>query len=240
MLLPDPPLPGEDIGGEYLQKIRARQRASFIWCTPGNLVTADSSGQAVTPSPSKLIPQTRSSSSSSAWQPYQFTPDPENPAASDWRTFRVKAGTVNNQHPIKDGSATASDDTDATESNRNIVLAASTTTRLWLHCTIETTAGGSQGTVTGLTIKFSNSGWWTGYPQQPTGDSATGAPPSAFYIALYSVTTSADSGDGSKVLTPPSVWSANSWWVDMVAFGQPTTDTEGNCVVQQRLTLGVV
>lgn len=115
---------------------------------------------------------------------YQFTPSPSVPA-SDWRTIRVLAGTVNDQHPNND---------DSQPTPITIVVPASTSLyKAWLDIDIITAAGETQGTVSGVTIAHGATGW-SGYPAQPAGDSETGAPPAKLYVLLGEVTTGDDTG----------------------------------------------
>ena len=155
---------------------------------------------------------------------YQFTPSPSVPA-SDWRTIRILAGTVNDQHPVND---------DSQPTPITIVVPAETSLyKVWLDCDIITAAGATQGTIPtgGVTIAHGAAGW-SGYPAQPAGDSGTGAPPAKLYILLGEVTTSDDT---AKVLTlVQNIFTALR--ADMVAFDLSCSGVE--LILQKRMTVG--
>jgi hypothetical protein len=207
-----------------------------------------------------------SSPGSAIWTPYA-SPYEASDHPAWWRTVLITQGTVNAQHPIGDGTAGGpySDDSEVTddiatdadtdtldddETNSSIVIGgddaldAPVTWHFYLKCDISTDLDATEGTVTGVAI-YAGDSWWDGYPVQPVGDAATGAPPDSFYIPLYDITASADPDYTSGpypagTLTLPTVWSKNSWWVDCVTFGNPSHDEEGNCIYQERMSLGAI
>ena len=165
------------------------------------------------------------------WQPYQHTPDPDNPTSADWRTIRVGRGFVNNIYPA---NTTNVDDPDG--DGTDIVLPASAVNKFWLKCTIATTDDAEEGKVTAVSLE-NGTDWWEGYPTQPNGNSETGAPPDKFYLNLYTIETGSDSDTESDYhqLTLPTTWSANNYWVDEVSFGQPVC-IDGRTIIQQRMS----
>lgn len=167
------------------------------------------------------------------WNPYQHTPDPEDPQTSDWRTVRVSRGLINNIYP---DNTTNPDDPDG--DGADIILGASETNHFWFECTVSAAIDETEGTITAVIL---NNGtiWWSGYPSQPTNPDVltTGAPANKFYIALYDIITSSDD---DKILTFPTTWGDNNWWVDMLTFGNPIFDDDGNCIFMQRMSQGVV
>jgi hypothetical protein len=180
------------------------------------------------------------------WQPYVPTDEVSDHPAW-WRTVRITQGTVNAQHPGGDGSANYSDDTDANPVHNSIIiggaaaLAAPVTWHFYLKCTISTALDANEGKVTSVAI-YAGTAWWTGYPDQPNGDSSTGAPPAYYYIPLYDITASADPAYTSGpypagTLALPGVWSKNDFWVDEVSFGNPACTTDG-WITSKRMSLG--
>jgi hypothetical protein len=147
------------------------------------------------------------------FQIYQYTPDPENPAASDWRTVRINGGTLNNQHPDND---------DTQASPLTVVIPASTTLyKIWLDATImKENDDPNQGQVTALTLRHGASGW-PGYPAQPSPNLATGETPDHLYILIGEVTTS---NDTDKVLTIPPQSTQTALGCGLQAYNISCTD----------------
>lgn len=201
--------------------------------------------------------------SSAIWKPYQYTPVLDDPVAeaardktADWRTVRITEGTVNNIHPVGVGEdpnedeaaedevleadevedlENYSDDSDTVAVHKNIVLEENVTTHFWIHCTISTAFNAEEGTVTAVKIE-SGQDWWPHYPDNPAFDSQTLTPSDTFYLELYSITTGVDSpsnDDAYHLLTLPTEWHKNNFWVDKVSgevdtwFGCFCTSGEG-------------
>lgn len=110
------------------------------------------------------------------------TPDP----TSDWRTFRVRRGLINQVHPDNDAEVTTPLD---------IVVPASTTEhKVWLKTTYQNLnlkpgLGTQLPTITACTIEHGAS-WWSGYP---TLYDFTGLPNVVRYDAIGTITTGVDS-----------------------------------------------
>jgi len=159
----------------------------------------------------------------SIWQPYQISAS--STSSADHLKIQVNQGYVNGVVPT--GCSVMS-----IKSGSTITLADNATTHFYIDCTISTVLDQTEGTVTAVALT-NNTSWWTGYPVEPVGSSATGAPPSHFYINLYDIPVSA------SIVTLPTAWSANNYWVDEVTFGNPTIDSTGNCIIFKRMTMTI-
>lgn len=138
------------------------------------------------------------------FQLYRYTPDPDTPAASDWRTFRVRHGFVNGVAPDND---------DAADTPLNIIGTASTNLKIWLE----------RDTETGAVTVDSGTAW----PTQPEGDPDTGAPPDTLYIRLSDIELSDDT---AKVATI-NQYVLHNLQVFTYASGWSWSDTEGAFVL---------
>lgn len=150
------------------------------------------------------------------FQIYQYTPDPENPQVSDWRTVRVNEGYLN----ANKGWSSLNFDT-------SYVLNASTTYHFWLEVTLNT-SGDYIGWPSDVKVDRGTEGW-TNYPDQPLGNSETGAPPSKYYIEVATVTTS---NDTNKVLTITPVEYGNKR-VEMGVVGWSVNTANLWCLVRR-------
>lgn len=92
------------------------------------------------------------------FEPYQFTPAPESPQTSDWRTFKFHADTVNGQHPAIVSGLTASIGDDSNTTDNYLVLLASTTYRIYFEA-----VRAANGNLTAPTLRVNTTGW-PGYP----------------------------------------------------------------------------
>ena len=111
--------------------------------------------------------------------------------STDWRTVRIRGGTVNGAHPT-------GDDTNVTPLNL-IVPASTALYKIWLHVAINTS-----GTLTAYGLAGGATGW-DGYPAQPSGSG--GNPPSDAYCLIGEVATSDDTAKALSIL-PQSVRTA--------------------------------
>lgn len=180
-------------------------------------------------------------SSLKIWKPYIGEPvDPDDPQPEDWRTVRVVRGLVNNIYPDD-----TTDPDDLNNDGTDIILSANHIHHFWIEVTVSVALDGDEGEVTAVKIDHDTS-WWTGHPNEPNGNSTTGAPPSKFYIDLYSIDVGVDSPatiSGNRNpdyhrITFPRIWSANNYWVDEVSFGSPNMAGDG-CAIQHRMRLGI-
>lgn len=264
MILPSRINTGNHRLNDYLERMRRTVQSNVLNSGPTAFISRNQMGTVVSVPISRAIAASAGSSPSATfpiWKPYA-SPDEATDHASWWRTILVTQGTVNAQHPIGDGTAggpysddsligglTGDDLEDALDNSSIIIggeaaLTDAVTWHFYLKCTISTALDASVGKVTAVEI-FAGVTWWPSYPDQPNGDGTTGAPPATFYIPLYDIRASADPDytDGpypAGTLTMPNVWSANSWWLDMVAFGNPTHDEDGNCIYQERMSQGAI
>jgi hypothetical protein len=158
------------------------------------------------------------------WQVFQHPATTPNPT-SDWRTVRVRYGSVNNAWPKKDGADTFDPDFGNGGDDTDIVIPASTTGfKIYLKLTLVTADGASQGNVTKSAIVANASGW-NGYPQQPEGDWLSGAPPTEMFLLIGECDTTAEgTGPGDQKLTIRQNLISNIW-TDMYGFELVTSVT---------------
>jgi len=161
------------------------------------------------------------------FQLYQHTPDPDNPTVSDWRTFRVRGGLVNNQHPDNDDTAAIPLDI--------VVPESSTLYKVYIEVLIDAADGPQQGTVVSSTIMHGSTGWPL-FPDQPDGSSTTGAPPDKFYVLIGEITTSDDT---AQTVTIPQQNLQRNGWIDMVGF-EVTCNTPDGFLLMKRLSFRTI
>ena len=240
-ILPRDPIVGSPISASWGSDVVNQHRKSQVTGGAGMSMTQTSGGTVI----SARRQRRQAVAAIFPFQMYQSDP-PESSGSSEsltaWRTIRVRQGLVTNLHPEADadlGSDTWSDDSFGDDESW-IVLPASATTKIYIECDISDVLDATEGTVKSVTGRFNNLGW-SGYPKQPLGDSATGKPPNKFYILLGAVTTGVDGpadDPAYRFLQLPSPQPIqSSLWVEEMTFGNPTTDADGNCIIQKRMSL---
>lgn len=194
MRIPDRPIAGQPLSAKWGSDIVDNLVSLRSISTPDILSQIGPNGTThlLAPHLKQQIARASSANANFPWRVYQHaqaTPD-----ANDWRNVRVYRGALNSQYAVKSGTGTYSDDLDATEANRDILIPASTTNGiLYIEANIVTTAGATQGNVSSLYFKFSATGW-SDYPNQPTTDWELGLPPAKFYATVATITTGATEG----------------------------------------------
>jgi hypothetical protein len=131
--------------------------------------------------------------------PFQIYSYPENDVEDSSRAFRVRGGTVNNEHPDND---------DTGETPLEISVDYDTTLyKVWLECTIDNDPeSATYCTMTAVTLACGADGW-TDYPAQPDGDDETGAPPDTYYILVGEISVSSE---GVTTIPPQTTQTALS------------------------------